>query len=305
MIRAENITVTYKTGFRKRLKALDGFSLSIQEGDIFAILGRNGAGKSTAMYCFLGLIQPDSGHISISGQRPFPGARLFRDISYLPEEPHYHQYLTVEEAIYYYASLYGTTVRKEKIDEVMELLELSEHRHLRISKCSKGMKQKVGIAQCLVNTPRILFLDEPTRGLDPVTVKKFRDLLLDLNQKGCTIVINSHILSEVELICKRFAVVEKGRVVVEDELDHIKHISTDLYYVEFDYTDTLPECVRILSRKDTTIKGTIPATRLEEFMEFLWTNNLQLYECSMKRKSLEDIVVSVFERKKDEESPSN
>ncbi|MBI5378750.1 MAG: ABC transporter ATP-binding protein, partial [Nitrospirae bacterium] len=156
MIAAEQVTVSFRRGlWGKRLKALDGFSLTVQEGDLFGLLGPNGAGKSTAMYCFLGLIRPDAGQVTVSGQHVFPGSPLFQEVAYLPEEPHYHLYLTVEEAVGYYAALYGNGADRRQVDRAIERVGLTEFRDLKLSKCSKGMKQKVGIAQCLINQPRV------------------------------------------------------------------------------------------------------------------------------------------------------
>jgi ABC-2 type transport system ATP-binding protein len=269
MVKAENISFSFRRGLsRKRLKALDDLSLSVHEGDIFALLGPNGAGKSTAMYCFLGLIQPDSGNISVIGSKPFPGSDIFKDIAYLPEEPNYHMYLSVEEAVNYYASLYRNESCVKRVGEAIERVGLSEFRDLKLSKCSKGMKQKVGIAQCLVNNPKILFLDEPTRGLDPITVKEFRDVLLEMNRCGATIVLNSHVLSEIEMICNRVAIVNRGKVIAQDELRNLRNLDLETYAVEFGTTESLPEYVDVKIKTADTIKAEIPIGKLPEFIRF-------------------------------------
>ncbi len=295
MIRAENISVSFKKGFLKdRIKALDGFSVSVEEGDIFALLGPNGAGKSTAMYCFLGLIQPDSGSISLSGKRPFPGSEIFKDIAYLPEEPHYHLYLTVEEAVGYYASLYGTGISRKRVDEAIERVGLAEFRDLRLSKCSKGMKQKVGITQCLINNPKILFLDEPTRGLDPIAVKEFRDILIEMNKNGATIILNSHILSEIEMICNRVAIMNRGKVIAQDELNRLRSFDIETYEVEFDVSNNLPVYIDVKIKTQTTIKAEIPVDKLREFIEFTDSSGLKLYGCSLKKVTLEDAFFNIL-----------
>jgi len=138
---------------------------------------------------------------------------MFREVACLPEEPQFHHYLTVQEAVSYYAVLYGQGIGRAEVDEAIEGVGLAEHRDLRLATCSTGMKQKVGIAQCLVITPGLVFLDEPTRGLDPVTVRDFRDIILDMNRTGATIVFNSHVLAERETVCSRVAIMEKGRVI--------------------------------------------------------------------------------------------
>jgi ABC-2 type transport system ATP-binding protein len=296
MIEAENVSVLFKRGlFKPNLKALDGFSLKIREGDFFALVGPNGAGKSTAMYCLLGLIQPDSGKISIGGTTPTLGSEMFKEIAYLPEEPHYHLYLTVEEAVGYYASLYGRGITKNEVNEAIERVGLAEYKDLRLSKCSKGMKQKAGIAQCLVNSPKILFLDEPTRGLDPVAVKEFRDILLDMNKGGSTIVLNSHHLSEVEMICNRVAIMNRGKVIAEDDLTRLRNIDFDTYLVEFEITERLPDYVDIKMKSPNTIKGQIPAEKLSQFIRFAEESNLKVYECLLKKATLEDTFLTILE----------
>jgi len=294
MVSAENVSVNFRKGlFQGRIKALDSFSLNVEEGDIFALLGPNGAGKSTAMYCFLGLIQPDQGAVSLFGQKPEPGVDLFREIAYLPEEPHYHQYLTVEEAVRYYARLQGID-SGVTVTRAIDRVGLGEFRGLRLSKCSKGMKQKVGIAQCLISDPKLVFLDEPTRGLDPIAVKEFRDVLVEMNRKGATIVLNSHVLSEIEMICNRAAIMNKGRVVVQDEMSRLRGTSLETYHVECLPFDLLPDYMTVLVRTPTSVKGEIPLERLAEFMGQMALPGRKLIECTLKRASLEDSFFSIL-----------
>jgi len=294
MIIAENVTVSFRRAFGRRLKALDGLSLGIREGDAFALLGPNGAGKSTAMYCLMGLIKPDSGTVSVFGKRPYPGAEIFKDIAYLPEEPHYHQYLTVEECVAYYASLYGRKIPRKKVREAIESVGLTEFRDLKVKKCSKGMKQKMGIAQCLVASPKILFLDEPTRGLDPLFSKLLREVLVGLNADGVTIVINSHVLSEVEMICNRAAIINRGKVLVEDDLSALQKLEERIYSVEFTCNRSIPEYVQVTARGRETVKGEMPAERLEDFFEYVRSEGLKVYECSLKKNTLESAFLDIL-----------
>ncbi|MEK6743310.1 MAG: ABC transporter ATP-binding protein [Nitrospirota bacterium] len=294
MVSAENVSVGFRKGlFRGTIRALDSFTLTVQEGDIFALLGPNGAGKSTAMYCFLGLVRPDSGTVSVCGRTPEPGNSLFRDIAYLPEEPHYHQYLTVQEAIRYYARLQGIDSGLT-VTRAIDRVGLGEFKDLRVSKCSKGMKQKVGIAQCLINNPKLVFLDEPTRGLDPLAVKEFRDVLLELNKNGATIVLNSHVLSEIEMICNRAAIMNRGKVIVQDEMARLRGTSLETYHVECEPFDPLPDFLKVLVRTPTSVKGEIPAERLDDFMKLMTIPGRKLIECTLKRASLEDSFFSIL-----------
>jgi ABC-2 type transport system ATP-binding protein len=303
MISAQIISVFFGRGFFKpKIRALDSFSITVEEGDIFALLGPNGAGKSTAMYCFLGLVRPDNGAISVLGKRPEPGSPLFREIAYLPEEPHYHLYLTVEEAVTYYARLHGNGADKREIDKAIERIGMAEFRDLRLSKCSKGMKQKVGIAQCLINKPRLVFLDEPTRGLDPIAVKEFRDILVEMNKAGTTIVLNSHVLSEIEMVCNRAAIMDRGNVVVQDEMNRLRGAGLETYQVEFDLMEPMPECVRVTVKTPTTVKGEVPAERLTEFVQQVDGAGKRLYECSLKRLSLEDSFFKILKGKNEHQN---
>ena len=273
---------------RKQVKALNGFSLDVREGDFFALVGQNGAGKSTAMYCLLGLLKPTSGKVAVMGQTPELGSRLYRSVAYLPEEPHYHLYLTVEEATRYYASLYGRRIPTKAISDTLEKLGLAQFKDLRLSKCSKGMKQKVGIAQCMLQEARLLFLDEPTRGLDPLVVREFREALREVHQRGATIVMNSHVLSEIEMLANRVAIIDRGRVVVQDELHHLLTLDKELYTVTVEANGSMPDYVTSVERVGNLAKGTIPKERFYDFMEFSRNAGLQLQECSLKKISLED-----------------
>jgi len=289
VIVAGNVHVEFRRGIlRKKLHALNGINLDVRDGDFFALVGQNGAGKSTAMYCMLGLLKPTSGKIEVMGRVPELGSELYRDVAYLPEEPHYHLYLTVEEATRYYASLYGRRVTPKRIDDTLERLGLGQFKSLPLSKCSKGMKQKVGIAQCLIHETRLLFLDEPTRGLDPLLVREFREALREIHQSGATIVMNSHVLSEIEMLANRVAILERGKVVAQDDLRSFLTVDKELYRVAFEANGTAPDYVTSVERTGNVVKADIPKDKLYDFMQYTKGSGLTLYECSLKKNSLED-----------------
>jgi len=289
VIVAENLHVHFRTGWRRRqVKALNGLTLEVRDGDFFALVGQNGAGKSTAMYAFLGLLRPTSGRVEVLGQRPGLGAQIYRDIAYLPEEPHYHLYLTVEEATRYYSALCAKKISKKAVDESLERLGLGQFKHLPLGKCSKGMKQKVGIAQCLIHEPKVLFLDEPTRGLDPLIVREFRETLREIHKKGATIVMNSHVLSEIEMLANRVAIIEAGKVVVQDELHNLLTLNRDVYKVTFQGNGALPEYLSGAERTGELVRALLPKAKLSDFMQFVITSGLQLHECSLNKSTLED-----------------
>jgi ABC-type multidrug transport system ATPase subunit len=289
VIVAENMQMYFRRGlFRGQVHALNGLSLEVRDGDFFALVGQNGAGKSTAMYCFLGLLKPTSGKVEVMGKRPDLGSPLYENVAYLPEEPHYHLYLTVEEATQYYASLYGKRISAKTVNDVLERLGLAQFKTLPLSKCSKGMKQKVGIAQCLIHETRLLFLDEPTRGLDPLLVREFRETLREIHQRGATIVMNSHVLSEIEMLANRVAIIDGGKVIAQDDLRNFLTLDRELYNVTFEPNGSVPDYVTLVEHLGDVVKGSIPKERLYDFMDYTKISNLQVHECSLKKGSLED-----------------
>jgi ABC-type multidrug transport system ATPase subunit len=278
VIVAGDVHVEFRHGMlRKKLHALNGINLEVRDGDFFALVGQNGAGKSTAMYCMLGLMKPTSGKIEVMGRVPELGSELYRDVAYLPEEPHYHLYLTVEEATRYYASLYGRRVTPKKIDDTLERLGLGQFKSLPLSKCSKGMKQKVGIAQCLIHETRLLFLDEPTRGLDPLLVREFRETLREIHQRGATIVMNSHVLSEIEMLANRVAILERGKVVAQDDLRSFLTVDNELYSVAFEANGSAPNYATSVERTGNVMMADIPKAKLYDFIKHTKDSGLTLY----------------------------
>lgn len=289
MIVAENLRVEFRRRlFGSKLKALNGLNLEVRDGDFFALVGQNGAGKSTAMYCMLGLLAPTAGKIEVMGRTPDLGAPTNEQVAYLPEEPHYHLYLTVEEATRYYSSLYGRRVPESTISDALDRLGLGPFRSLRLSKCSKGMKQKVGIAQCLIHETRLLYLDEPTRGLDPLVVREFREALREIHKRGTTIVMNSHVLSEIEMLANRVAIIDGGRVVLQDDLQNLLTLDKESYDVTFTPVGDVPEFVTSVERVGELVRGSVPKERLYEFMEYSRAAGATVQECSLKKSSLED-----------------
>jgi ABC-2 type transport system ATP-binding protein len=302
VIVAENVHLHFRRGLlRRKFQALNGLSLEVRDGDFFALVGQNGAGKSTAMYCLLGLLQPTSGKVEVMGRTPELGSHLYQSVAYLPEEPHYHLYLTVQEATRYYSSLYRRRVSDTAINDVLERLGLAQFKTLPLSKCSKGMKQKVGIAQCLIHHTRLLFLDEPTRGLDPLLVREFREALREIHQRGATIVMNSHVLSEIEMLANRVAIIDRGKVVVQDELQNLLTIDRELYGVTFEPNGSMPDYIGSVERISNLVQASIPKERLYDFMDYTKNSGLSVHECSLKKTSLED---SFFKIVKDGRSAS-
>jgi len=206
----------YKVGFwRPRpYRALDGLTLSVEAGEVFGFLGPNGAGKTTTLKLLMQLVYPTSGTASILG-RPLGDLEMKRRIGFLPENPYFYDYLTAEELLTYFAGLFGYKGqdRAKRVGRLLDEVGLGAERRLQLRKFSKGMIQRVGLAQTLINDPEVIFLDEPMSGLDPLGRRDVRALILRLRDEGRTVFFSSHILSDAESLCSRIAIVAKGRLM--------------------------------------------------------------------------------------------
>jgi ABC-2 type transport system ATP-binding protein len=224
-IRIEDLTKDYLVGFwRKRpYRALDRLSLEVQSGEIFGFLGPNGAGKTTTLKLLMQLIFPTSGRAEILG-RPVGDVSSRQRIGYLPENPYFYDYLTAEELLQYFARLFGfsSADARTRAAALLDRVGIGpERRRQHLRKYSKGMIQRVGIAQALLNDPEVIFLDEPMSGLDPLGRKDVRSLILELRDQGRTVFFSSHILADAEAMCSRVAVVAGGRLAAAGRLTDI------------------------------------------------------------------------------------
>ncbi len=206
----------YQVGFwRPRpYRALDGLTLAVEPGEVFGFLGPNGAGKTTTLKLLMQLVYPTSGTASIL-ERPLGDLAMKRRIGYLPENPYFYDYLTAEELLTYFAGLFGYrgADRAARVSRLLDEVGLGAERRLQLRKFSKGMIQRVGLAQTLINDPEVVFLDEPMSGLDPLGRRDVRALILRLRDAGRTVFFSSHILSDAESLCSRIAIVAKGRLM--------------------------------------------------------------------------------------------
>src|SRR5947209_2150454 len=226
VVEIENLTKDYEVGFwrKRRVRALDGLSLQVEGGEIFGFLGANGAGKTTTLKLLMRLIYPTAGRARILG-RDINDVAMHARIGYLPENPYFYDYLTARELLNYCAELFGYD-RRERARRTEELLsrvhldEKSWDKQLR--KYSKGMLQRVGLAQALVNDSEIVFLDEPMSGLDPIGRREVRDLIAGLRAKGTTVFMCSHILSDIEVLCDRVAILSRGRLAETGRLEELR-----------------------------------------------------------------------------------
>jgi ABC-2 type transport system ATP-binding protein len=229
VVEITNLTKDYEVGFwrKRKVRALDGLSLSIEHGQIFGFLGANGAGKTTTLKLLMRLIFPTEGSARILGH-DIQDVNMHQRIGYLPENPYFYDYLTAREFLDYCTQIFGysAAARKKRAADLLARVKLDEKRwDTQLRKFSKGMLQRVGLAQSLVNDPEIVFLDEPMSGLDPVGRREVRDLIAALRDEGKTVFMCSHILSDIEVLCDRVAILKKGRLAQEGYLDELRRTS--------------------------------------------------------------------------------
>jgi ABC-2 type transport system ATP-binding protein len=215
-IETEGLTKDFLVGFwRPRpYRALDGLTLQVEAGDVFGFLGPNGAGKSTTLKLLMQLIYPTAGVARVLG-KPVGDVTVRQRIGFLAENPYFYDYLTAEEVLSYFARLFGYRGEdvKTRVSRVLDDVGIAAERRMRLRQFSKGMLQRVGLAQALLNDPEIVFLDEPMSGLDPLGRRQVRDLILKLRTRGCTVFFSSHILSDAEALCSRVAIMAQGRLI--------------------------------------------------------------------------------------------
>ena len=232
VIKTENLTKVFKIGFRgRRVTALSNLNLEVKKGEIFGFLGPNGAGKTTTIKILMGLIYPTKGKAWIM-DRELGDVEIKSHIGFLPEQPYFYDYLTSSEFLEFYGQLFGLE-RKElrtRIKSLLALVGLEKAADIQLRKFSKGMLQRIGIAQALINHPELIVLDEPMSGLDPIGRKDIRDIILRLKEEGKTIFFSSHIIPDVEMICDRVGILMNGELVNVGRLNDI--IDAKIKYIE-------------------------------------------------------------------------
>jgi ABC-2 type transport system ATP-binding protein len=234
VLKTESLRKTFCIGFwGRQATALEALDLEVRRGEVFGFLGPNGAGKTTTLKILMGLIYPSSGRAWIL-DRPIGDVGVKHQIGFLPESPYFYDYLTGEEFLRFYGQLFGLhgTALTARIEYLLHLVGLPHVKTLQLRKFSKGMLQRIGIAQALINDPHLVVLDEPMSGLDPVGRKEVRDLILRLKEEGKTIFFSSHILHDAELLCDRVSILVKGRIVamgsVKDLVGHASASSIEV-----------------------------------------------------------------------------
>jgi ABC-2 type transport system ATP-binding protein len=236
VIEIQDLTKDYETGFwrKRKVRALDGLSLSVDHGEIFGFLGANGAGKTTTLKLLMRLIYPTAGSARILGNDMSEVAMHHR-IGYLPENPYFYDYLTAREFLEYCGELFGydRSECKKRAEHLLRRVHLDKKRwNTQLRKFSKGMLQRVGLAQAIINDPEVVFLDEPMSGLDPIGRREVRDLIASLRQGGKTVFMCSHILADIEVLCDRVAILNHGRLAHIGHLDDLRQRAGDTNLVE-------------------------------------------------------------------------
>src|SRR5713226_7777757 len=293
-IEIDNLTKDYAVGFwRKRpRRALDGLTLAVEQGEIFGFLGPNGAGKSTTLKLLMGLIFPTAGAARILG-RAIGDVTMHRSIGFLPEQPYFYDYLTARELLDYFGQLSGVDPkqRSRQVNEVLQRVGLPDAGAVQLRKFSKGMLQRVGIAQAILHHPKVVFLDEPMSGLDPMGRREVRDLMEQLKLEGKTVFFSTHILSDAEALCDRVAIINQGELqgvgAVADVTSSV-HGKVELVW----QGPAVPAALRALGAEchvtGETVRAILSEANQDAAIEALRRERLRLVSVTPVRTSLED-----------------
>ena len=285
----------------KKVTAVNDISLDVYEGEIFGFLGPNGAGKTTTIKTLLGLIFPTAGEVLVLG-KPAGDIDVKEKISYLPESPYFYEHMTAAEVVGFYGSLFGLSgaAKTKRVDELLELVGLQGTGKKTLRSFSKGMLQRVGIAQSLINDPKLLFFDEPTSGLDPVAHRDIRDLILHLKAEGRTIFLSSHQLSDVELVCDRVSILHGGKIRRLGHVDELiagGHVEVIAEHVKA--TDTQMAALKDMTSKvepagDTLSIVTHASTEdKNKVLDWVRATGGDVISMTQTRRTLEDLFYEV------------
>lgn len=303
IITTKNLSKEYpsKSFSKEKILALNNFSFEVESGEIFGILGPNGAGKTTLIKILLGITHRTDGDIKIFDKEISDESYKMK-IGYLPENHKFPNYLTGEQVLFFFGKLSGLTgneVRKRS-DEYLSLMDMQKWRKTKIKKYSKGMMQRLGLAQSLLNNPELVFLDEPTDGVDPIGRKEIRDILNNLKSQGKTIFLNSHLLSEVELICDRVGILNKGSLVKSGRVGEITSASNNFKFVtseinEKTINDLLVSYKAVIHGKNEFIYSTVNIEDLNKLIDFLREKKILIHSLNREKDTLENMFINLIE----------
>lgn len=303
-IAAEALTKVYTDFVNKNFSvtALNDFTIHVEQSQIFGLLGPNGAGKTTFIKILLGLVHATNGRASILGI-PLPNVKIRKRIGYLPENHRYPNYLTGEQVMKLFGGLSGMkrTEISSRTKSLLRLVGMEQWSKMKVKKYSKGMMQRLGLAQSLINNPDVLFLDEPTDGVDPVGRKEIRDILKQLKFEGKTIFLNSHLLSEVELISDRVAILDKGKLL---KVGTVNELTTTEVNYEIGIASSLPEAFHheaaatmLKFRVDNNIISAElkDTAELNHLIDMLRKHHIEITHIARKRSTLEESFINVIQ----------
>jgi ABC-2 type transport system ATP-binding protein len=296
-IETTNLEKTYAVGFwRKKPRiALRPLNLTVQEGEVFGFLGPNGAGKTTTLKLLMGLVFPTSGSARILGM-DVDDARVKAQIGFLPEQPYFYDYLTAKELLEYYAQLSGVPAkeRSARVDKMLSRVGLADAARTQLRKFSKGMLQRVGLAQAVLHDPKLVFLDEPMSGLDPMGRREVRELIQQLQHEGKTVFFSTHILSDAEALCDRVAVIYKGELrgvgAVADLTSHIQG-KVEIIFAGRTVPPSLASLGAETHVSGDVVRAVVSAEHQDAALEILRREKLRLISLTPVRHSLEEYYV--------------
>jgi len=297
VLRADDLAKTFRLGFfRKRIEAVKQASFEVRRGEIFGYLGPNGSGKTTTLKMLMGLVFPSRGRAEVLG-RPVPDRQAKRRLGYLPESPYFYDYLTPEEFLDLVGALFDVkqAERRARANRLIERVGLSSARGRPLRKFSKGMLQRIGIAQALMGDPELVVLDEPMTGLDPIGRKEIRDLMLDLKREGRTVLYSTHILPDVEMTCDRVAMIFAGRIRNVGPLSELltaRLLSTEVCLRPGQAgLPTLPEGARKSESPDGLVIDLPANADVDAFLRATLAAGARVHSLTPRRESLEDLFV--------------
>ena len=296
VIQTQNLSKTYRTGFwlTQKIRSLTAVDLDVYQGETFGLLGQNGAGKTTLLKTLLGIVRPTQGKATLLG-KPLGDRNVKKRIGYLPENPYFYDYLTGWEILKFTGGLFEIphSVQKARIPELLELVGLStkDAKKKQLRRYSKGMLQRIGLAQALINDPELVFLDEPMSGLDPLGRYQMRETILSLKRQGKTIFFNSHILSDVEKVCDRVAILDKGELICEGSMDKLLgDVRAYIVKVKGGNPEILQQRLANLHFQDGLWVGVLKG-EVQDFIASLRLIQAQLISLTLARPSLEEFFI--------------
>ncbi len=278
VVQTEKLTKVYRTFWgRAQVQALRDIDLEVYEGEIFTLLGPNGSGKTTTLKLLLGLMFPTSGRVRVFGQSP-RSMKVKKDIGFLPEESYLYRFLNADEMLDFYGRLMGMDrkTRQRRIEEVLDLVGLKEARKRRTGEYSKGMSRRIGMAQVLLKDPKLVILDEPTIGLDPMGAKEMKDVIIRMKETGKTVILSSHLLMEIQNITDRIGILFRGDLIKVDSVDNLLTIG---------------------EKWTVKIKGDVSDEVKEKVTSVVKESGAQIESINHPKESLESLFVKIIREK--------